>query len=130
MEGKFMILFDVERSSSVVKIAIQSGFIIIVYCLMIAILLSVLPIIFVGIFWLIVFIYFFIEVTLDYKALLLLLNKKDDEDYVLGGRGFDTEFCAFCDAIRVLNSYQYCLLSISYAFYNSWEWHNSLNLYI
>ena len=45
--------------------------------------------------------------TLDYKALLLLLNKKDDEDFVLGGRGFDTECCAFCDAIRVLNSYQF-----------------------
>ena len=48
-----------------------------------------------------VYFYFFIEVTLDYKALLLLLNKKDDEDFVLGGRGFDTECCAFCDAIRV-----------------------------
>lgn len=39
-------------------------------------------------------------VTLDYKALLLLLQKKDDEDYVLGGKGYDTEFCAYCDAIR------------------------------
>ena len=56
----------------------------------------------------------FIEVMLDYKALLLvLLNKKDDEDFVLGGRGFDTECCAFCDAIRVhvLNSYQLHKLS-------------------
>lgn len=44
---------------------------------------------------------FCIEVTLDYKALLLLLNKKDDEDFVLGGKGYDVECCAFCDAIRV-----------------------------
>lgn len=43
----------------------------------------------------------FFAVTLDYKALLLLLNKPDDEDFVLGGKGYDTEFCAFCDAIRV-----------------------------
>lgn len=44
-------------------------------------------------------------VTLDYKALLLLLNKKDDEDFVLGGRGFDTECCAFCDAIRACTTH-------------------------
>lgn len=37
-------------------------------------------------------------VTIDYKALLLLLNKKDDEDFKLGGKGYDVEFCAFCDA--------------------------------
>ena len=65
------------------------------------------------------FFYFFIEVTLDYKALLLLLNKKDDEDFVLGGRGFDTECCAFCDAIRVLNSYQLHKLCL---FVNSLKW--------
>lgn len=41
-------------------------------------------------------------VTIDYKALLLLLNKKDDEDFKLGGKGYDMEFCVFCDAIRVL----------------------------
>ena len=40
-------------------------------------------------------------VTLDYKALLLLLNKGDDEDFVLGGKGYDSEFCFICDAIRV-----------------------------
>lgn len=40
--------------------------------------------------------------TVDYKALLLLLNKKDDEDFLLGGKGYGVEFCAFCDAIRVL----------------------------
>ncbi|KAK3736982.1 hypothetical protein QZH41_015632, partial [Actinostola sp. cb2023] len=40
-------------------------------------------------------------VTLDYKALLLLLVKEDDENFVLGGRGYGKEFCAFCDAVRV-----------------------------
>lgn len=40
-------------------------------------------------------------VTLDYKALLLLLQKWDDQEFVLGGKGYDNEFCAFCDAIRV-----------------------------
>lgn len=44
---------------------------------------------------------FYFAVTLDYKALLLLLRKKDDEEYVLGCKGYDTEFCAYCDAIRV-----------------------------
>ena len=41
-------------------------------------------------------------VTLDYKTLLLLLVKKDDEEFVLGGRGVDVEFCFLCDAIRVI----------------------------
>lgn len=41
------------------------------------------------------------RVTLDYKALLLLLQKWDDKEFVLGGKGYDNEFCAFCDAIRV-----------------------------
>ena len=54
--------------------------------------------------------------TLYYKALLLLLNKKDDEDFVLGGRGFDAELCAFCDAIRLLNSYQLHKQSKQHAF--------------
>ena len=49
-------------------------------------------------------------VTIDYKALLLLLNKKDDEDFKLGGKGYDVEFCAFCDAIRVLNASLFFLL--------------------
>ena len=40
-------------------------------------------------------------VTLDYKALLLLLQKWHDKEFVLGGKGYDNEFCAFCDAIRV-----------------------------
>ena len=38
--------------------------------------------------------------TLDYKALLLLLNRKDDKDF-LGGKGYESECRAFCDAIWV-----------------------------
>ena len=41
-------------------------------------------------------------VTLDYKTLVLLLVKKDDDEFVLGGRGVDVEFCFLCDAIRVI----------------------------
>lgn len=41
-----------------------------------------------------------IAVTLDYKALLLLLQRGDDLDFVVGGKGYD-EFCAFWDAVRV-----------------------------
>jgi len=44
--------------------------------------------------------------TLDYKALLLLLNKTDDKDFLLGAKGYGVEFCAFCDAIRVSYTYQ------------------------
>ena len=40
-------------------------------------------------------------VTLDYKALPLLLNKKNDEDFLLGGKGYGVEFC---DAIGVIIS--------------------------
>ena len=47
----------------------------------------------------------FSAVTLDYKALLLLLNKKNDEDFLLGGKGYNVEFCVFCDAIRVIISF-------------------------
>ena len=36
-----------------------------------------------------------VAVTLDYKALLLLLNEKGDEDFILGGKGYRVEFCAF-----------------------------------
>ncbi|KAL9951845.1 hypothetical protein ACROYT_G044580 [Oculina patagonica] len=39
--------------------------------------------------------------TVDYKALCLLLNKGGNEDFHLGGKGYDLEFCAFCDAIRM-----------------------------
>ena len=41
-----------------------------------------------------------IAVTLDYKALLLLLQRGDDLDFVVGGKGYG-EFCAFCDAVWV-----------------------------
>ena len=43
--------------------------------------------------------------TLDYKA-LLLLKYRDDKDFLLGGKGYGVEFCAFCDAIRVSYMYQ------------------------
>jgi len=48
-------------------------------------------------------------VTLDYKALLLLLNKKNDEDFTLGGKGYNVECCAYCDAIRVNNISKYSM---------------------
>lgn len=41
-------------------------------------------------------------VTVDYKALLLLVVKEDDEDFVLGKQGLDVEFCIFCQAVRVI----------------------------
>jgi len=40
-------------------------------------------------------------VTLDNKVLLLFLNKEHDEDFVLGGKWYDSEFCFICDAMRV-----------------------------
>ena len=40
-------------------------------------------------------------VTIDYKALVQLLPKKTDDAFVLDGKGYEVEFCAFCDAIRV-----------------------------
>ena len=43
----------------------------------------------------------YILVILDYKTLLLLLVKKDDHEFVLGGRGVAIEFCFICNAIRV-----------------------------
>lgn len=62
----------------------------------------------------------YLSVTLDYKALLLLLNKPDDENFQLGGKGFEVEFCAFCDAIRVNTYYIAChfptVLLILYSF--------------
>ncbi|XP_068738737.1 uncharacterized protein [Montipora capricornis] len=43
-------------------------------------------------------------VTLDYKTLILLLVKKGDGEFILGGRGVDVEFCFLCDAIRLLQA--------------------------
>lgn len=40
-------------------------------------------------------------VILDYMTLLLLPVKKDDHEFVLGGRGVAVEFCFICNAIRV-----------------------------
>ena len=53
-------------------------------------------------------------VTLDYKALLLLLNIKEQEDFILGGKGYGVEFCAFCDAIRGLIKVS-CILYFKYS---------------
>lgn len=38
------------------------------------------------------------SVTLDYKGLVLLMAKADDENFQLGGRGLNVEFCIFCSA--------------------------------
>ncbi|KAL9973285.1 hypothetical protein ACROYT_G019716 [Oculina patagonica] len=40
-----------------------------------------------------------------YKALCLLLNKGGNEDFHLGGKGYDLEFCALCDAIRACTTH-------------------------
>ena len=44
-------------------------------------------------------------VTLDYKALIMLLRRKDDDGDEnvdsLCGRGLDTECCVYCKVIRV-----------------------------
>lgn len=45
--------------------------------------------------------------TADYKALCMLMKKKQDEsadecnEWTLGGKGLDTEFCIYCLAVRV-----------------------------
>ena len=41
------------------------------------------------------------KVIVDYKTLTLLLVKKDEEDFLLGGRGVSVEFCFICNAVRV-----------------------------
>lgn len=46
-----------------------------------------------------------IIVTLDYKGLLLIMTKIE-EDSVLGGKGLMVEFCIFCLALRV----SYCIV--------------------
>ena len=40
-------------------------------------------------------------VVLDYKTLVLLLVKKMNASFMLGGRGVSVEFCFICNAIRV-----------------------------
>ena len=39
--------------------------------------------------------------TLDYKGLVLLMVKINDDDFLLGGQGLAIEFCIFCLALRV-----------------------------
>ena len=39
--------------------------------------------------------------VLDYKTLVLLLVKKMNAAFMLGGRGVNVEFCFICNAIRV-----------------------------
>lgn len=47
------------------------------------------------------FFFFHSIVTLDLKALLMLLQDPDDDNFQLGERGIEVQFCAFCDALRV-----------------------------
>ncbi|XP_067021392.1 uncharacterized protein [Acropora muricata] len=53
------------------------------------------------------------HVTLDYKGLVLLMAKIEDEDFLLGGRGLSVEFCIFCFALRAcdcdLGRHEVCL---------------------
>ena len=52
-------------------------------------------------------IFTFIIVTLDYKALIMMVARRarqlseHDEEIALGGRGPGVEFCVFCRAVRV-----------------------------
>ena len=39
--------------------------------------------------------------VLDYKTLILLLVKKTNAAFMLGGSGVSVEFCFICNAIRV-----------------------------
>ena len=56
---------------------------------------------------LIIHLVFFMTVTLDYKALIMLIKRKsednesDEEMEGLCQRGLDTECCMFCKVIRV-----------------------------
>lgn len=53
-------------------------------------------------FKLILLCFFSLLVTLDLKALYMLLVKVDDESFVLAGRGsYNIEFCFLCHALRV-----------------------------
>ena len=51
---------------------------------------------------------FSLKVIVDYKTLTLLLVKKDEEDFLLGGRGVSVEFCFICNAVRV------CVLAMQF----------------
>ena len=41
------------------------------------------------------------KVIVDDKTLTLLLVKKDEEDFLVGGRGVSVEFCFIYNAVRV-----------------------------
>ena len=41
------------------------------------------------------------KVIVDYKTFTLLLVKKDEEDFLVGGRGVSVEFCFIYNAVRV-----------------------------
>ena len=41
------------------------------------------------------------KVIVDYKTFTLLLVKKDEEDFLVGGRGVSLEFCFIYNAVRV-----------------------------
>ncbi|XP_028513987.1 uncharacterized protein LOC110236083 [Exaiptasia diaphana] len=47
-------------------------------------------------------------VTVDLKALLLLIVRGDNEDFILGGKGLDVEFCMFCRAVRACQKHLSC----------------------
>ncbi|KAK3723108.1 hypothetical protein QZH41_018347, partial [Actinostola sp. cb2023] len=53
------------------------------------------------------------KVTLDYKGLVLIFVKKEDENFMLGGKGLNVEFCLFCKAKRAcdckLGNHEVCL---------------------
>ena len=48
------------------------------------------------------------KVIVDYKTLTFFLVKKDEEDFLLGGRGVSMEFCFTCNAVRV------CMLAMQF----------------
>ena len=56
-------------------------------------------------------------------TLLLLLVKKDDHEFVLGGQGVAVEFCFICNAIRVCmrTSFKFLFkLHLNKEFMGSW----------
>lgn len=68
-------------------------------------------------------------VTLEFKALYKLLAKKDDENFELGGRGYDVELWLFCQAKRVIKSIVYTVNMFLVYNYNQFSL-NYINHYI
>ena len=54
---------------------------------------------------------FSFAVTLDLKALYMLLEKFKDENFVLAGRGIEIEFCFLCHALRVFIKLPFWILA-------------------